>query len=131
MKNTLKTLVLAPAVLAAAVLASNVASAEALVKVPFNFTVAGKVCPAGLYSVDRDNIGTMVTLRSKDAPRSFSWVVTPGDPAPTDSRVVLRFDAQGQTHALRNVQYGSVITSRLDKKTVDTERVPALIVQGQ
>jgi hypothetical protein len=131
MRSILNKLVLVPAVAAVAALASNAAMAETLLKVPFNFTVAGKVCPAGTYSVERDRIGTLVTLKSMDAPRTFSWAVGPGDPAPSDARVVLSFDEQGQMHALRSVQYGARITARLDHKTHQPERAPMMVTEGQ
>jgi hypothetical protein len=123
--------------MAAAALATNTAMAETLVKVPFSFTVAGKNCPAGLYSVQWESThGSLVTLKSKEVPQSFTWVVGPGDPAPGDTAVVLRFDELGENHALRSVQYGSQITSRLDKKInqaehVQTEHVKTRIVSGQ
>ena len=52
---------------------------------------------------------------------SFTWTVSPGDPAPADTRIVLRFDEIGQMHLLRSVQYHSMITSRLDE---DVRRNP-------
>jgi hypothetical protein len=118
MISTLRSLVLAPAILAAAALATNVAVAETTVKVPFNFSVAGKNMPAGLYSVQRDSSGNIVSLRGRDAEHSFNWILAPGEPAPNDSRIVLRFDTDGQSHELRSVQFAAGITSRLNKKTV-------------
>jgi hypothetical protein len=130
MGSTLRNFVLAPAVLAAAALATNTAMA-ATVKVPFNFTVAGKNLPAGYYSVWREVSQNMVTLRSYETPQSFTWVLAPGDPAPTDSAVVLRFSVLGEAHALRSVQYGPLITFRLDKKAKQTGQMIALNVPGQ
>jgi hypothetical protein len=118
MISTLRSIVLAPAILAAAVLATNVAVAETTVKVPFSFSVAGKTMPAGFYTVQRDSTGSFVSLRGLDANHTFNWVLAPGEPAPTDSRIVLRFDTDGQSHELRSVQYAAGITSRIDKKTV-------------
>ena len=46
MRSILHSLVLAPALFAAAAPAPNIAMAEAALTVPFNFTVDGKVCPA-------------------------------------------------------------------------------------
>jgi hypothetical protein len=128
---------MAPAIMAAAALATNSAMAETILKVPFSFTVDGKNCPAGLYSVQLESIhGNLVTLKSKDVPQSFTWVVGPGDPAPGDTAVVLRFNELGETHALRSVQYGSQITSRLDKKPnkaehAKTEQIKTRIVSGE
>ena len=111
--------VLAPAVVAAAALTANIASAEAILKVPFSFTAAGKVCPAGYYTVHRDsNNGNFITLSHKGYSESFSFVVGPGAPEPTDTKVSLKFDEIGSTHILQSVQYGAVTTSRLDKKSL-------------
>jgi hypothetical protein len=119
MGSTLRNFVLAPVVMAAAALATNTAMAET-VKVPFKFTVAGKDFPAGYYSVKREFSLGMVTLRSNATSQSFIWILAPGDPAPTDTAVVLRFDQLGQDHVLQSVQFGPLITSRLDKKAMQT-----------
>jgi hypothetical protein len=132
MGSILRNFVLAPAVMAAAALATNTAMAETTLKVPFSFTVAGKNCPAGLYSVQWESThSNLVTLKSKEASQSFTWLIAPGDPAPGDTAVVLRFDELGDMHALRSVQYGSRITSRLDKKINQAEHVKTRIVSGQ
>lgn len=137
MGSILRNFVLTPAVMAAAALATNTAMAEIILKVPFSFTVDGKNCPAGVYSIQWESThGNLVTLKSKGVPQSFTWIVGPGDPAPGDTAVVLRFDELGETHALRSVQYGSQITSRLDTKTNQAEHaktghVKTRIVSGQ
>jgi hypothetical protein len=123
MRSILHKLILAPAVMAAAALATNTAQAEKPINVPFNFTAAGESLPAGLYVVAKDNSSNLVTLRSTETAQSFTWIVGPGDPNPTDNQVVLRFDAAGQTHALRSIQYGSAITGRLDKKSIGAEEI--------
>ena len=128
MGSTLRNFVLAPAVMAAAALATNTAMAET-VKVPFNFTVAGKDMPAGYYSVQRELSRNMVTLRSSETSQSFTWIIAPGNPDPTNTAVVLRFDELGQDHALQSVQYGPLITCRLDKKSKQTTLARA--VPGQ
>jgi hypothetical protein len=132
MKSIFRTLVVAPAVLAVAALAINTASAEeAHIKVPFSFTVNGKICPAGTYSLARDNnYSNVVTLRGKDT-ASFTWVLGPGDAAPTDSKVVLRFDETSDTHALNAIQYGPLVKTGLDKNTKHTEHATTRIIQGQ
>jgi hypothetical protein len=119
MGSTLRNFVLAPVVLAAAALATSTAMAET-VKVPFNFTFDGKDFPAGYYSVKREMSQNMVTLRSNATSQSFTWIIAPGDPAPTDTAVTLRFDKLGQDHVLQSVQFGPLITSRLDKKTMQS-----------
>ena len=58
-----------------------------------------------------------MTFASKRSPQSFTWVLGPGMPDPTDNAVVLKFDQSGQTHALQSIQVGSMITGHLDKKT--------------
>jgi hypothetical protein len=131
MGSILRNFVLAPAAMAAAALTTNTAMAETTLKVPFSFTVDGKDLPAGLYSVQRQSSHNLVTLKSKDASQSFTWVVGPGEPAPTATAVILRFNELGESHALLSVQYGPVITSRLNKKTKQTEHMPTRIVPGQ
>jgi hypothetical protein len=130
MQITFSKIVMASIVMASAAIASNVAQAEATLKVPFSFTVAGKDCPAGIYTVARQN-GSIVKLQSKDARKSFSWVIAPGDPSPYDTKVVLKFNDLGSNHELRTVQYGPDITSRLDKKDHRNEHVPVQSVEGQ
>jgi hypothetical protein len=131
MRSILRNLVLAPVALAAAALATNTAMAESTVHVPFNFSVAGKICPAGAYKVLEDNSRSVVTLESVDASRSFSWLIRPGDPAPNDTRVTLRFDQLGQGYALQSVQYHSRITPRLDKNAPHSEHRPVTAIEGQ
>ncbi|MGA7108195.1 MAG: hypothetical protein WBV28_02565 [Terracidiphilus sp.] len=117
MRFILHKFVLVPAIMAAAALATTSAKAETTVKVPFSFTVGGKVLPAGQYAVRHDATENFVTFASKRSPQSFTWVLGPGMPDPTDNAVVLKFDQSGQTHALQSIQVGSMITGHLDKKT--------------
>ena len=131
MRFSLRTFVLAPAILAAAALASTSAMAEATLKVPFNFTVSGKQCAAGLYSVKPNLTHGIVTLQSKDGARTFNWLLTPGDPAPSSTRVTLRFNELGNAYTLRTVEYGSLTTTRLDKKSPSNEHVHTRVIQGQ
>jgi hypothetical protein len=122
----LRCLVLASLVILAGSLAPTTAQAEArTLKVPFSFAVNGKIWPAGQYSVERDRLSQSVTLRSMDATQHSSWGIGPGDPAPTDHRVMLRFDAIGDSYALRSLQFNSLITARLDKKLIRKEQLPA------
>ena len=131
MRSILHKLVLAPVVLAAAALATTTAMAEARVTVPFSFTVAGKQCPAGKYSIIEDSTHNRVTLMSQSSPQSFTWIIGAGDPAPSDTKVALRFVEQGQTYALRSVQYRSLITHQLDKKAKGSEHMPVRVIEGQ
>jgi hypothetical protein len=131
MRSILGKLFLAPALMAAAAFTATTAKADTTVKVPFSFTVAGKSCPAGYYTVKQDLIHNMVTLQSNNAPRTFSWFLNPADDVASPSRVTLRFNELGEAHSLQSVQYGSRVTSRLDKKTGRTEHAHTQIVQGQ
>ena len=130
MRSILRVLVLAPAMIAAAALATNSALAESTVNVPFSFTVAGKHCPAGQYLVQPDPIHNFVTLRGKYAPVGFNWILGPGDGAPGSSTLTLRFDQQDQRYALESVHFGSLTTRRLDKGS-HSEHNAVRIVQGQ
>jgi len=115
MRSILGKLILAPAILAAAAFAANSAMAESNVKVPFSFTAAGKVWPAGTYTIEKDMLAGTVTLKSAVSSESFTYLLGPGDPNPTDEHITLRFDSAGGTHALRSVQYGPQITAQLDR----------------
>jgi hypothetical protein len=131
MRSKLYTVLASAALMAAAVLATNSAMAETTLQVPFNFTVAGKICPAGHYTVKENAIGSYVTLTNEDSSRVFTWILGPGSPDYAASKVVLMFDVAGQTHLLRSVQVGSMTTHRLDKKSVNNEYVPAQLVSPQ
>lgn len=131
MTSILRKIVLAPVVMAAVALASQTAKAEATLKVPFSFSVAGKTLPAGLYTVDRGVGHNLVVLKSRSTANSFSWVIAPGDPAPTDTRVILTFESDGQKYNLHTVQYGSQVTSPLDKAPKHSEHRQTQIIAGQ
>jgi hypothetical protein len=115
MKSILRKLTLAPALMVAAAFVTSSAMAETTIKVPFSFTVNGKVFPAGHYVVQRDDSGDFVSITGKETPVSASWVLAPGEPAPSETKIALKFDAVGHTHVLQSIQYGSLITSKLDK----------------
>jgi hypothetical protein len=116
MKNTFRTLVLASAAMAAAATATLPAMAETstTLNVPFSFTVDGHILPAGEYSVVRDDTRNFVKLRSRDYSATYSFVASPT--ADRSDRVILRFDGQSENHALQSVQYGPLVTARLDGK---------------
>ena len=123
MRFLLHRFVLAPAVMVAAALATNVAKAETTIKVPFSFIVAGKTFPAGIYSIARDEKDHgFVTLASKASGQTYSCLLTPGAPDPNERKVALNFDLVGQTHLLQSIQYGPMITAKLDKKSLANER---------
>ncbi|MFZ0746067.1 MAG: hypothetical protein WAM85_16770 [Terracidiphilus sp.] len=131
MRSMLHNLILAPVVMAAAALATNSAMAETTFKVPFGFTAAGKSFPAGRYALVQDADGNYVTLQSKDPARSLTWILGPGAYDPTGRKVVVKFDNSGQTHVLRSIQCGSMITSQLDKKSAKVERDSAQPAGGR
>ena len=130
MRSILYNLVLVPAI-AAAAFTTTAAVAETSLQVPFSFQVANKSFPAGTYSVARAHTGNFVTVKSKIDSSSFMLTVGPGDPAPADAHVILKFDELGPTHVLRSVQYQSSVSSRLDKHTPQNERTPLLQTSGQ
>ena len=121
MRSIFSKSILVAAIIAAAALVPTSAIAEATLKVPFSFTAAGKTLPAGLYSVHEDLRGSFVTLTSKESMKSYMWVLGPAEPNPK-GEISLKFDHIGDNYALRSIQYGSKITSRLDKGTAVSER---------
>lgn len=125
------TLMLAPALLAAAALTSNTAKAQTRLDVPFSFTAAGKTCPAGVYALQHDPNGNYVVLSNQKARRSFVWVMSPGPVDPTGNHVALEFDKAGDGLALRSIRYGSMVTARLDGRSAGGERVLASAARGQ
>jgi hypothetical protein len=129
MRSKLSTFILASTALAAAALATIPAVAETATKlnVPFSFTVNGHRLPAGMYSIHRDS--NFVRLEGKDAAESYTWVAAPA--STEGDKVILRFDPQGQTHALQSVQYGPLITTTLDRKSKKTEEMTPQFVPGQ
>ncbi|HEX4005070.1 MAG TPA: hypothetical protein VHX60_02730 [Acidobacteriaceae bacterium] len=129
MRSLLRNFFFAPAVVAAAALATSSAMAATSVNIPFNFTVAGKTLPAGQYQVEPGPMGNTVRLTSNDSAHNFVWAVTPGSPEPTDQRTILTFDTFDQGHALRTVQIGSRITSRLDRAR--REYTPTRVMAGE
>ena len=131
MRPSLRTLFLAPAILAAAALASTPAFADTLLNVPFSFTVAGRTLPAGVYDVHNGPLTNTVALTSHETSRTLVFVIAPGSPAPNDHRVILTFDGNGDGHALNSIQWGNKITSRLDKPSRKHEYVPTRIMSGE
>jgi hypothetical protein len=91
--------------------------------------VNGKTLPAGEYSIVRDDTQHFVSLVSSDSSQRFIWVVTPS--ATETDRVALKFNPQGDTHVLESVQFGPLITSRLDRKSRKTEDVSPQYAPGQ
>ena len=131
MRSKIFSLVLAPVLLAAVALTSNSAKAETRLNVPFSFTVGGTVCPAGVYFVRSDARGSFVILSNYQSRQSFTWILGVGTVDPTGNTVALRFDTIGHDHALRSIQYGSMVTSRLDGKSADSWHASSVTALGQ
>ena len=121
MRSKIHTVLASAALVAAAVLATNSAMADTTLKVPFSFTVAGKTCPPGRYSVKEGPSAGYVILTSEDSSRTFMWVLGPGSPDYAADKIVLKFDVAGQSHLLHSVEVGSMTTSVLDKNAVTNE----------
>jgi hypothetical protein len=123
MRSTFSKFILAPAIMAAAALATIPAMAETTtVTVPFEFNVAGQTLPAGIYSIQHDSVGNLVTLQSQQTSQSFAWIASPSSGAKSTS-VSLKFDQRGNTFTLHSVQAGPLVTTTLDKKTAASERM--------
>jgi hypothetical protein len=131
MRSKLSTFVLASAALAAVALSTipAMASTSKTLTVPFSFTVNGKNLPAGEYYVVRDDTQHFVGLQSQHSSQSFLWIANPS--ATRTDRVILKFDSQGNTHVLQSIQYGPLVTSRLDRKSRKTEDVSPQSAPGQ
>ncbi len=130
MKNIRTKLILA-SVLAAATFTTGIAEAQSTLHVPFSFHIGSSVLPAGTYSVEPGPHNGFVTLTNTNNSVSFSWTLLTGEPAPSDTRIVLRFDQVGNSHMLRSVQYRSLITARLDKKALQYQREAFLPGQAE
>lgn len=130
MRFNLRSIVLAPAMLATAALAIQPSTAWAArsgstVHIPFEFEVAGQAYPAGVYHV---HVGTLYnTVALENGSHTFVWIIGPGDANPADQRTILKFDVLGERHLLRSIQYRAMSTSRLDKKELKDikEAIPA------
>lgn len=109
----------------------HVAKAETTLKVPFSFTVSGQTMPAGVYVVEQSPIHDMVIFRNKAASESFSYMLKPGDAAPSAAHVALKFATDGENHVLRSIQLGSRTTSRLDSLPVSGGFEPSRLSQGR
>jgi hypothetical protein len=132
MKSIFSRSVLAAAAMAAVALVATSAVAETTLKVPFNFTAGDKVLSAGYYTVTHDDTGSFVTLARKGTSDIVTYVVGPGAADPNDRKVSLKFDTVGDAHVLQSIQYGAVVTSRLDKKSLrDAERDSTRLTGGR
>jgi hypothetical protein len=123
--------ILAAIVVTTAALSTHAAKAETTLNVPFSFSVAGQTMPAGVYTVRQDNFHNVVVLRTKDASKSFSYALRPGDPASNEVHVSLKFQASGERHVLQSIQIGSKMTSRLDDQPAPGNYEPARLSSGR
>ena len=131
MRSKFSTLILASTALAAVALATipAVAATSTTLNVPFSFTVGGHSLPAGLYLVQRDLSGSILRLQARDGSQGFSSIAIPSER--NGDRAVLRFNSVGQTHVLESIQFGPLLTPKLDKKTRKTEDLFPQTMPGQ
>jgi hypothetical protein len=129
MRITVRTQVLALALLALAALAPIAVKAQSRLDVPFNFVVAGKVLPAGTYSMTENRAIGLVSLTGEG--REISWMANGIGPA--SATASLTFDHEGDTYFLRTMRFGRLITPRLDSKVRVRETIagPTVAVEGQ
>ncbi len=126
MRITLRSQILALAILALAAVAPVSVKAQSRAKVPFNFVVAGKTLPAGTYSIAEKAFG-VVSLEGEG--RTISWIAMGVDSYGANPS--LTFDHRGDTYYLRTVQYGRLITTQLDSKTKAKHRGAEVAMEGQ
>jgi len=122
---------LAAIVITAGALGTHVAKAETSLNVPFSFTVAGHVMPAGVYLVQNDTFHNVVILRNQAATKSFTYALRPGDKAADEKNITLKFESDGDSHILRRIQVGSKVTAQLEDKPAPTGYDPARLSQGR
>ena len=123
--------ILAAIVVTTSSLSAHIAKAETRLNVPFSFTVSGQAMPAGEYTVQQDVFHNKVIVRNKDASKSFSYSLRPGDASASLIHVALQFDSMGHQHILRGIQFGSKATARLDQSFARTSYDPSRLSQGR
>ena len=126
MQIKLHSQILAPAVLALAAFATHPVMAQSQLKVPFSFIAAGKSYPAGAYTVTRDkNLGAVV-LHAEDG--ALTELANRSGNAKDDPIVSLTFDHVGSTYYLRTMQFGQLVTRRLDSGIKETIPEPEVAI---
>jgi hypothetical protein len=125
MRMTLHTQILALGMLALAALTTQSAMAQAHLNVPFNFVAAGHTYPAGTYTVMQDESMGVVALMGEG--QSLSRIADP-DNNSSDKKVSLKFERVGDTYYLSTMQYGTMVTPRLDRKIKETVPGPEIAV---
>jgi hypothetical protein len=89
-------------------------------KVPFDFTVANQVFPAGTYQVSYYPTKSAILIRSEDERFHAFTAIHPADPSASDSEVI--FTKYGNQYFLHEVLCGAISmhvalpTSRLEKQ---------------
>ncbi len=118
MKSILNKLVFM-SLLLTAIFTTTKAGAQVRLNVPFSFNIGGVNYSADTYLIEPDlrPSPSFVALKNKDGLEISRWSLGPGDPALSDLRVSMFFDAVKNVHTLRTIQYHSLITSRLDEST--------------
>jgi hypothetical protein len=129
MKSIIYKLGLMSLLMASAVTATK-ANAQTRVDVPFSFNIGSVNYPSGTYLIERVSARPFVVLENNDGQEIDNWVLGPGDPAPTDSRISMLFDEVNNKHILRAVQYHALITSRLDGDTRRNQHGNSLSHEG-
>lgn len=123
--------ILAAVVVTTATLSAHTAKAETALNVPFSFSVAGQTLPAGVYTVQEDTFHNRVIFRNRDASKSFSYALRPGDANANQVHVSLKFESAGDSHILRGIQYGTKTTARLEDGPAAGGYDPARLSQGR
>jgi hypothetical protein len=125
MRINLHSQILASTVLALAALATHPAMAQARLNVPFNFVAAGHTYPAGTYTVMQDKSMDVVALLGEG--QSLAQIAGTEDNL-NAAKVSLKFERVGNTYYLSTMQYGQLVTPRLDRKIKETVAGPELAV---
>lgn len=127
MQTNFRSIVLATAALAVAALTVQAAHAESTrINIPFSFVAEGKNLPADVYVVERNANTNLLALHARSTGKSILLVVSPIGEGRKD--VSLRFNERNNTHVLDSVQYGNLISSKLDKARAREDVSPQVVV---
>lgn len=132
MFSTIGKLLLIPGALASVGLTSLPAAADARVNIPFNFSVDGEQYPAGQYLLKQGQMyNRVLTVQSEDTPTAFNCTLTPGGNTDNPDKVVVIFDVRDNNYTLRNIQYGTLTSPRMNKAINRSEHTPVRVIEGQ
>jgi hypothetical protein len=129
MRMTVRTQILALAMLALTASVPNSVKAQSRLDVPFNFVVAGKTLPAGTYSITQNKAIGLVSLQGEG--QTISWMADSNGSALPATTGSLTFDRIGGAYYLRAMQYGRMMTPRLDSHVRVSNAGPSVAVEGQ